>query len=113
LSSSKVRDGWGASLIRGLRALLTISLTLILVRTDVYMIGPMLGIVAVGQISVASTLAEYLWYIPSILGRLLFAAVAANRGQETVTKICRASRTTIATLAPVALALGLAGRWIV
>jgi len=113
LSWSKLRDGWGASLIRGLRALVTISLTLVLVRADVYMIGPMLGVAAVGQISVASTLAEYLWYIPSILGSVLFAAVAANRGHETVTKICRASRTTIATLAPVALVLALVGRWLV
>src|ERR1051326_6925527 len=77
------------------------------------MIGPMLGVEAVGQISVASTFAEYLWYIPSILGSVLFAAVAASRGPETVAKICRASRTTIAALAPVVLGLLLVGRWVV
>jgi len=106
-------DGWGVSLIRGLRALLAISLTLVLVRTDIYMLGPMLGVKAVGQISVASTLAEYLWYIPSILSSVLFAAVAASQGAEVVAKLCRASRTTVATLAPVALVLLVVGRGLV
>jgi O-antigen/teichoic acid export membrane protein len=108
-----VRNGWQGSLSRGFKALVTISLTLVLVRTDIYMIGPMLGVDAVGQVSVASTLAEYLWYIPSILGSVLFAAVAANRGQETVAKICRASRTVVAVLVPVGLALAFGGRWLV
>src|SRR5262249_22056482 len=76
--------GWGRSLLRGFRALLTISLTLVLIRADVYMLGPMLGMEAVGQISVASTFTEYLWYVPSILGSVLFAAVASDRGAETV-----------------------------
>jgi O-antigen/teichoic acid export membrane protein len=113
LSWRVVQEGWGHTLKRGLRALAAISLTLVLVRADVYMIGPMLGVEAVGQISVASTFAEYLWYIPSILGSVLFAAVAASRGPETVAKICRASRTTIAALAPVVLGLLLVGRWVV
>jgi len=108
-----VRDGWGTSLSRGLRALLTIALTLVLVRADVYLIGPMLGSRAVGQVSVATTLAEYLWYVPSILGSVLFAAVAADPGRESVAKICRASRATLALLAPVSLGLAVTGRWIV
>jgi stage V sporulation protein B len=113
LSWTQVKDGWGRSLRRGFRALLTISLTLMLVRTDVYMLGALLGAPAVGQISVASALAEYLWYVPSILGSVLFAAVAANRGWDNVLKICRASRATIAVLGPVTLGLALIGRTLV
>jgi O-antigen/teichoic acid export membrane protein len=112
-SWATISVGWGASLSRGLRALLAISLTLVLVRTDIYMLGPMLGVKAVGQISVASTLAEYLWYVPSILSSVLFAAVAASQGPEAIAKLCRASRTTVATLAPVALALLVVGRGLV
>ncbi|HXI64399.1 MAG TPA: polysaccharide biosynthesis C-terminal domain-containing protein [Gemmatimonadales bacterium] len=109
VSWAAVREGWSLSLKRGMRALLTIGLTLVLLRTDVYMLGPMLGANAVGQVSVASTFAEYLWYIPSILGSVLFAAVAASRGPRTVGKICLASRTTVALLTPIALALVLVG----
>ena len=113
LTWAAVREGWRGSIHRGLRALLTIGMTLVLLRADVYMIGPMLGVEAVGQISVASTFAEYLWYIPSILASLLFAAVAAGRGLETITKICRASRTTVALLTPVGVGLAIAGSWLI
>jgi O-antigen/teichoic acid export membrane protein len=109
----EIPKGWGSSLVRGLRALLTVILTLVLVRTDVYMLGPMLGMQAVGQISVASALAEYLWYIPSILSSVLFAAAAASRGPETVTRISRASRFTVAIVAPLALVLMFVGRLVV
>jgi O-antigen/teichoic acid export membrane protein len=105
-----IRDGWGRSLGKGLRALLTISLTLLLIRADVYMLGPMLGKATVGQVSVASSLAEYLWYVPTILGSVLFAAVAADRGPDTVAKICRGSRTMVLGLVPAAVLLAIAGR---
>jgi O-antigen/teichoic acid export membrane protein len=113
LSWARVREGWGGSLTRGFRALLTISFTLLLTRADVYMLGPMLGVLAVGQISIASAFAEYLWYVPSILSSVLFAAVAESRGPHTIDKICRASRTTIAVLVPVGLGLGLVVRELV
>jgi O-antigen/teichoic acid export membrane protein len=113
LSWTAVAQGWSRSLTQGLRALLTVGLTLLLVRGDVYMLGPMLGPEAVGQISVASTLAEYLWYIPSILSSVLFAAVAARRDPDTLRKLCRASRTTVAILGPAALVLAIAGRALV
>jgi O-antigen/teichoic acid export membrane protein len=77
------------------------------------MLGPILGLGAVGQISVASALAEYLWYVPSILSNVLFAAVAANRGPDTVAKVCRAFRAAIATLGPMALTLLVVGRRLV
>jgi O-antigen/teichoic acid export membrane protein len=112
-SWTSVWIGWGVSLSRGLRALLTIGLTLLLVRADVYMLSSMVGAQAVGQISVASTFGEYLWYIPSILASVLFAAVAASHGPETVAKVCRASRITVAIIAPAAVALAVAGRTIV
>ena len=113
LSWGAIRASWRAALLRGLRALVTIGLTLLLVRADVYMLGPMLGTPAVGQISVASALAEYLWYIPSILGSVLFAAVAASRGPDTVAKIARASRAVVTLLVPVAIVLALVGRTLV
>ena len=110
LSWRTLADGWIASLTRGLRALLTVCLTLLLVRADVYMLGRMLGVEAVGQISVATTFAEYLWYIPSILGSMLFAVVAANRGPQSIERICRSTRLAVALLAPVAIVLLLIGR---
>ncbi len=110
VSWGAVRKGWCPSLVRGMRALATIGATLLLLRTDIYMLGPMLGADAVGQVSVASAFGEYLWYVPSILGSVLFASVAANRGPDTVAKICRASRATAALLAPIVLTLAVAGR---
>ena len=112
-SWAAIGAGWRNALTRGLRALVTIGLTLLLVRADVYMLGPMLGTAAVGQISVASALAEYLWYIPSILGSVLFAAVAASRGPETVAKIARAARAVVTLLVPVAALLGVVGQRLV
>lgn len=105
-----IRNGWLVSLNRGLRALLTVCLTLVLIRVDVYMLGRWLGTEAVGQISVATTFAEYLWYIPSILGSMLFALVAAGNTPENIDKICRSSRSIIALIAPVALVLMIVGR---
>lgn len=104
---------WGPSLVRGFRALLTICLSLLLIRTDVYMLGPMLGVAAVGQISVASTFTEYLWYVPSILGSVLFAAVASDSGPESVQKVCRAVRTTIILVGAAVLVLAVIGRQVV
>jgi len=78
----------------------TIVLSLILVRCDAWMLGPMLGVAAVGQVSVASSLAEYLWYIPSILGNVLFATAAADGAGGGAAKICRASRAMVLLLVP-------------
>ncbi len=54
-SWTAIRSGWRAAMARGGRALVTIGLTLLLVRADVYMLGPMLGAAAVGQISVVAS----------------------------------------------------------
>jgi O-antigen/teichoic acid export membrane protein len=113
LSWGALLSDWGSSLLKGFRALLTICLSLLLVRTDVYMLGPMLGVAAVGQISVASTLTEYLWYVPSILGNVLFAAVASDSGPESVRKICRAVRTTVVLVGAAVLVLAAVGRQLV
>src|SRR5207249_378472 len=59
LSGEVMLAGWPHSLRRGLKALLTIGLTMLLLRTDVYMLGRLMGMGAVGQVSVASTFAEY------------------------------------------------------
>jgi len=67
----------------------------------------------VGQISVASGLAEWLWYVPTIIGNLLFAAVAADKGPASVDKVCRASRLVVAGTLPLALVLLLFGNRIV
>ena len=113
VSWEHLAGGWLRSLVRGLRALLTISLTLLLIRTDVYMLGPMLGVAAVGQVSVATTFTEYLWYVPSIMGSVLFAAAASARGSETVAKICRATRTTMAFAGAAVIVLASVGHRIV
>jgi len=113
ISRTNLLHGWWRSLVRGFRALLTISLSLLLIRTDVYMLGPMLGVEAVGQVSVATTFCEYLWYVPSILGSVLFAAAASTRGPETVGKICRATRTTMAFVGGAVLVLAVVGHRVV
>ena len=105
--------GWSRALAGGLRPWTTIILSLILVRCDTWMLGPMLGVEAVGQMSVASSLAEYLWYIPSILGNLLFARAAADRGPAVVQTICRACRSLVVLLVPVVATLLLVGRRLV
>jgi len=61
----------------------------------------------------APALAEYLWYIPSFRGSVLFAAVAAGRGPETVAKVAGASRAVVTLLVPVAVLLALVGQRVV
>lgn len=113
LGTRALLRGWDASVRQGLRALVTISFALLLVRCDIWMLGTMLGMEVAGQMSIASSLAEWLWYVPSILGNVLFAAVAADRGPETVAKIGRAARSVITLVLPVAAALIATGRELV
>jgi O-antigen/teichoic acid export membrane protein len=105
--------GWGRRLGMGMRAFVTIGFTLLLVRADVWMLGPMLGVATVGQVSVATYLAEWLWYIPSILGNLMFAVVAADRGAESVRRVARSARLVTGFLMPITLVLLIAGRSLV
>jgi O-antigen/teichoic acid export membrane protein len=105
--------GWGGRLAQGLRAFVTVALTLLLVRADVWMLGPMLGAATVGQVSVATYLAEWLWYIPSILGNLLFAVVAADRGVRAIHQVARSARLVSTLLTAVMVVLLLAGRSLV
>jgi len=104
-----IRTGWGTSVLRGARALLSVGLGLVLVRYDVYVLGPILGMALVGQISVATAVAEWLWYVPSILNNLLFAASAADTRARSTQQIARATRLLVTLLLPVAIALGFLG----
>jgi O-antigen/teichoic acid export membrane protein len=112
LGAATMLTGWGVSLRRGARALVTIAFTILLVRCDIWMLGAYLGSATVGQMSVASTLAEWLWYVPSILGNVLFAAVAADR-MRAVGQITRAARAITAIVLPAAIVLVLIGQWVV
>ena len=105
--------GWGAGLSVAMRAFVAVGVTLLLVRCDVWMLGPMLGVGTVGQMSVATTLAEWLWYIPSILGNLLFTVVAADSSGRSVRQICRGTRAVVMMLLPAALLLLFAGQRLV
>jgi O-antigen/teichoic acid export membrane protein len=105
--------GWGGRLAQGFRAFVTVALTLLLIRADVWMLGPMLGAATVGQVSVATYLAEWLWYIPSILGNLLFAVVAADHGVRAIHQVARSARLVSTLLIVVMGVLLLAGRGLV
>jgi len=113
LTGALIRDGWMGTLGRGLRAVTVITLTLLLVRSDIWMLGRLLDLATVGQISVATYLAEWLWYIPGILASVLFAAAAADRGPEVVGQISRAARAVVLLVLPVTLVLLVVGRWLV
>jgi O-antigen/teichoic acid export membrane protein len=104
---------WSRAFGRGGRALAVLGLTMLLVRADIWMLRPMLGIDVVGQVSIASGLAEWLWYVPTMAANLLFAAVAADRGAMTVAKVARAARMVVALSAPAALLLVLVGKALV
>lgn len=104
-----ILEGWGQSYVGGSRAWVTVVLSVLLVRCDAWMLGPMLNVAAVGQVSVASALAEYLWYIPSILANVLFARVAADPGPLAVRSICRASRAMVALLVPIVFLVAVGG----
>ncbi len=108
-----LRAGWGTGALRGLRALITVMLSLFLVRCDIYMLGPMLGMAAVGQVSVATGLAEWLWYVPSILSNLLFAASAADARTRRIDVIARATRSLVLFLVPACVVLMCIGKWLV
>jgi O-antigen/teichoic acid export membrane protein len=77
------------------------------------MLQPFLGTTVVGQFSVATTLAEWLWYIPTIAGNLLFAVVAADRGKTSAATVARVTRLTLAFSCVVAIVLMLGGRTLV
>ena len=113
LSLGGALAAWSRAFGRGGRALAVLGLTLLLVRADIWMLRPMLGIDVVGQVSIASGLAEWLWYVPTMAANLLFAAVAADRGAVTVAKVARAARMVVALSAPAALLLMLVGREVV
>ncbi len=113
LTVSGLWAGWGRRLGLGMRAFVTIGFTLLLVRADVWMLGPMLGVTTVGQVSVATYFAEWLWYIPSILGNLMFAVVAADQGTESVRRVARSARLVTGLLVPTTVVLLIAGRWVV
>lgn len=113
LSWIAIRTGWAHGILRGLRGLVCVGLTLLLIRCDVYMLGPMLGIALVGQVSVATYLAEWLWYVPSILNNLLFAASAADPRTRQVDQIARATRSLVALLVPACIVLMFAGKTLV
>src|SRR5439155_9712346 len=113
LSLRELRQGWGARMIVGARVLVTLGVTLILIRCDVWMLGPMLGVATVGQMSIAIALGEWLWYVPSILGNLLFAVVAADIAGRSPQQVCQAARAVTIVLVPAALVLGLAGQRLV
>jgi O-antigen/teichoic acid export membrane protein len=108
-----VGDGWGRRLAQGLRPFATVGLTLLLVRADIWMLGPMIGVATVGQVSVATYLAEWLWYVPSILGNLLFAVVAVDRSARSVEQVARSARLVTSLLVPVMVALLVGGRALV
>jgi O-antigen/teichoic acid export membrane protein len=107
-----IMQGWHLALRQGMRALVTLSLTIGLLRADIWMLGALSGVDTVGQMSVAVSLAEWLWYVPYILGNVLFAAVAADREGAT-RQICRAARAVVTLVWPVAVGLMLVGRWVV
>src|SRR5438270_1615075 len=112
-SLRSIWKGWTARLGQGMRAFVTVGLTLILVRADTWMLAPMLGIATVGQMSVATYLAEWMWYVPSILGNLLFAIVAADRGKRAVAQVTRSSRLIVSLLSFVMVVLLIGGRHLV
>src|SRR5205085_411950 len=110
---SAIWDGWGRRLRTGFRAFLAVGLTLLLVRADVWMLRPLLGVASVGQISVATYLAEWMWYVPGILGNLIFAIVAADSGLETVLKVTRSARMVALLMFGALLFLIPIGQWLV
>ena len=113
LSLQRTAAAWWQVVGHGGRPLVVVVLTLLLVRLDVWMIRPMLGAASVGQLSVANGLAEWLWYVPSILNNLLFAAVAADPRGKALGKVAQASRFIAAGTLPASIALFLGGRALV
>jgi len=113
LTVQSLWSGWGQRLTQSIRAFVTVGLTLLLVRADVWMLGPMLGAATVGQFSVATYLAEWLWYVPSILGNLLFAVVAADRSARSASQVARSARLVTTLLVVVMATLLVCGRWLV
>lgn len=110
---AQIGTGWVGRLSQGMRPYITVGLMLLLMRTDIWMLGPMLGPATVGQISVATYIGEWLWYIPSILGNLLFAVVAADRGPVSVNRVARSARLIATLLVPAMIVLIVFGRSLV
>lgn len=105
--------GWAAKFGQGSRAFAAVAFVMLLIRCDIWMLQPMLGTRVVGQFSVATSLAEWLWYVPTIVGNLLFAVVAADGGKTSATTVARITRVALALALPCAAALMIGGRALV
>jgi O-antigen/teichoic acid export membrane protein len=71
------------------------------------------GAVAVGLFSVATTMAQVLWYLPDSVGRILFPRVAGSTREEANRLTAQVCRHTMLLTAAACLALYLAGPWAV
>ncbi|HEX7878658.1 MAG TPA: flippase [Candidatus Eisenbacteria bacterium] len=71
------------------------------------------GSIAVGLFSVATTMAQVLWYLPDSVGRILFPRVAGSTREEGSRLTAQVCRHTMLLTAAACLALYLAGPWVV
>lgn len=113
LDARAIGSSWRQAFRHGGRALVVLAMTLLLVRSDIWLLRYLTDEPTVGQMSVALGLAEWLWYVPGMLNNLLFAAVAADRGGETTRQVLRATRLVAALSIPAAVVLVLVGAFVV
>lgn len=74
-------------------------------RLDFFIVNLFVGASGVGQYSIAVTLAEFLWYIPTAVATILFPRTAADR-QQAATFTPFVARTTLLFTTVIACALG-------
>ncbi|CAN5533053.1 hypothetical protein BH20CHL6_BH20CHL6_17890 [soil metagenome] len=81
-------------------------------RADAFLLNFLLGVSATGVYSVASGLAETLWYIPNALGVVMFSrAVGPGSGAARVASVM--TRATLAVALALALPIALLAPWLV
>jgi len=82
-------------------------------QTSTLILSSLKGAQAVGLFSVATSIAQILWYLPDAVGRILFPRVASSTRDEANRLTTLVCRHTLLITAACGLVVLLSGRWIV
>ena len=105
----------GESLSYGIKTHMATICQFLIRRIDIYLIGYYLGVTHVGYYTVAVSLCEVLWYIPTSIGSLLFGKTASHSSNQKDKSVftARVTRNVLLVVTVSALLLAVAAKLIV
>ncbi len=98
----------------GIKAYLIALFGFLLLRIDLFMVKYLLGAEQAGYYSIASTMADYVLMLPSVIGLILFPRLAAMKDyQEKLRQAKKAAKGTALALFPILAVAGIAAKPVV